>query len=761
LRGGPLLLLGAACALAALAPRAAAQRPDVSRRLAAVLARDAAAPVWLFVRPGRSLDSVTAFVARSGGTVRRESRWLHAVSAVLPPAAVAAARERRDLARIQPVARFRRSLGPDTAAVVEPFAPLPPGALGPAQDTVFGPSAMPLRRLNLLPLVDHGLRGAGVRIAVFDTGFETELPAFTQALLVAQYDFVFNDSVVRNEPNDVATASSHGTSVWSLFAAQVPGTMMGIAPEASYLLAKTEDVRSETRVEEDNFVAALEWADSIGVDLVSSSLGYRTFDDGTGYTYAELNGDVAVTTVAVDLAAQRGILVLTAMGNEGPAGGTLIAPADADSALGVGAEDSLGVVANFSSRGPTADGRIKPDFTAPGVAIWVTVAQSGGGQTFGRGSGTSFATPILAGGSALFLQAHPGYGPIAVRSAFRAAADNRTTPDNVRGWGRPDVLQATTYPQGVKLVSPVHPLTSITPDVVWSAPDIPAFAQPVRYHLRVARDTALAAIVLDTTLSDTSVALAAAQHSGLGLFAEVSAVSADSARARARSSAVLLTPAWVTLETLNDPAGATIREFRPEFRWASPDVAAPPGPFVYDLVIVRANGGQVELEVKDLTTTSYVPGFDLERNTPYRWRVTARLGDEEETTESSSTFVIVDDSVPPVTTLFQNFPNPFPQGAAQPTTCIWFDLSVPGYATLDILDVRGLLVRSLIPTTGLGPFLQAGRYGRPPPGGTGCDPRLSWDGTATNGSTVPAGIYLAKLTTPAGTFFKRIVFRGR
>jgi len=730
----------------------------VSRRLAAVLARDATAPVWLFVRPGQPLDSVPAFVVRAGGTVRRVSRWLHAVSAVLPPAALAAARDRRDLTRIQPVARFGRRPGPDTAAVVEPFAP-PPAALAPAQDTLFGPSAMPLRRLNLFPLVDHGLRGAGVRIAVLDTGFETGLPAFAQTLIVAQYDFVFNDSVVRNEANDAATASSHGTSVLSLLAAQVPGTMMGIAPDAAYLLAKTEDVRSETRVEEDNYVAALEWADSIGVDLVSSSLGYTTFDDGTGYTYAQLNGDVAVTTVAVDLAAQRGILVLTANGNEGPAAGTLITPADADSALGIGAEDSLGVVANFSSRGPTADGRIKPDFAAPGVAIWVASPQPGGGQAFGRGSGTSFATPILAGGAALFLEAHPDVGPIAVRSAFRAAADNRTAPDNARGWGRPDLLQATTYPQGVTLVSPAAPLTSVTPDVVWSAPDIPTFAKPVHYRLRVARDTGLAAVVLDTTLSDTSVTLAA-QHGGLGLFADVSAVSADSARAGARSSAVLTTPAWVTLETLNDPAGSTIRELRPEFRWSSPDAAAPPGPFLYDLAIVRANDGRVELEADGLTTTSFVPTVDLERNTPYRWRVTARLGPAQETVQSSGTFVIVDDSVPLVTTLFQNFPNPFPQGTAQPATCLWFDLAVPGVVALDILDVRGLLVRSLIPATGLGPFLQAGRYGRPAPGSTGCDPQLTWDGTATDGSTVPAGIYLAKLTTPAGTFFKRIVFRG-
>jgi serine protease AprX len=753
------VVLGVGGALLALPAPVAAQRPEISPRLAQVLARDSTAPVWLFVRPDRPLDSARALIERSGGAVRRVSHWLHAISAVLPPAAVAAARASRDLARIQPVARYRRRPAPEPPVIAPWFAvPAPPAT---AQDTLYGPSAMPLRRLNLFPLVDHGLTGAGVRIAVFDTGFETELPAFAQAVVVAQYDFVFNDSVVRNEANDAPTASSHGTSVWSLLAAQVPDTLIGIAPGATYLLAKTEDVRSETAVEEDNYVAALEWADSIGVDIVSSSLGYRTFDDGSGYTYAQLNGDVAVTTVAVDLAAQRGILVLTAMGNDGPAAGTLIAPADADSALGIGAEDSTGVVAGFSSRGPTADGRIKPDFTAPGVAIWLAIPQSGGGQAFGRGSGTSFATPILAGGAVLFHQAHPGYDPIAVRSAFRLAGDNRATPDNARGWGRPDLLLATTFPQGVTLISPTLPLGSITPTFAWTAPDVPTFVRPVRYRLRVGRDTTFAVTVLDTTLTDTAVVLTAPQHGGLGLFAEVTAVSADSTQARAKTGTVLRAPAWATLLTLNDPAGSTIRELRPEFRWSSPDVAAPPGPFVYDIAIVRASGGQVELEATGLTGTSFVPGVDLERNTPYRWRVTVRLGTEQEVVESSGTFVIVDDTVPTVTTLFQNFPNPFPQGATQPATCIWFDLSAEGAVTLDILDIRGVLVRSLVPGDGFGAVLPAGRYGRPAVGTTGCDSRLSWDGTATDGSTVPAGVYLAKLATPAGAFFKRIVFRGR
>src|SRR6266550_1404747 len=162
-------------------------------------------------------------------------------------------------------------------------------------DPMYGPSDMPYRRLHLRPISDRGHRGAGVRVGILDTGFDTQNPAFSSVTVTAQHDFVFNDGVVGD----------------------VPGRLRGIAPDATYLLAKTEDVRTETRVEEDNYVAALEWADSIGVDIVSSSLAYLSFDNGFSYTPSQLNGDIAVTTVAADMAAQRGILVVTAAGNSG------------------------------------------------------------------------------------------------------------------------------------------------------------------------------------------------------------------------------------------------------------------------------------------------------------------------------------------------------------------------------------------------------------------------------------------------------------
>jgi hypothetical protein len=751
--------LGAAALLALAATTAAAQRPAVSPRLAVALQRDSLHPVWLFARPALTLDSLRGWIVAHGGTPRRASRWLHAVSAVLPPAAVEAAGRFGALRRIQPVARYRRRGAPDT---FEP-ALAPPGAVfpAPAQDSVFGPSAMPLRRLNLFPLVENGLTGAGVRLAVLDTGFETEIETFVGATIGAQQDFIFNDSIVRNEAADAASASTHGTSVWSLLAARVPGTMMGIAPDATYLLAKTEDVRSETPLEEDNYVAALEWADSLGAHLVSSSLGYLGFDDGSGYAPDDLNGDIAVTTRAADSAVARGIVVVTAMGNGGPTPRTLITPADGDSVLSVGAEDSTGAVAGFSSRGPTADNRIKPDFTAPGVAIWVASPQAGGGVSYGRGSGTSYATPILAGGAALFLEAHPGYDPIALRSALRRHADQRAAPDNARGWGRPDLHAATVYPAGVAMNELGDTLTSVVPRFTWTVPDAPAFARPFAFRLRVTNENGTSLTLLDTTLADTTVSLGAALHGGVRLSWFLTATSADSAVTTAVSPATLTVPAWVTLETLDNPAGTTIRDFRPEFRWRSPDAPAPPGPFLYDVRVTRADNGQIEAAVDSLATTTYVPAFDLERNTPYRWSVTARLGGDVETVMSRGSFVIVDDTSPPVTVLFQNFPNPFPQpSTGQLTTCFWFDLAVEGVVRLEILDLRGLPIRRLLPRNDLGPVLRRGRYGRPEVGDPGCDTRFTWDGTTEAGVNVNPGVYLAKLTTAEGVFFKRIVFTG-
>ncbi|UCF39883.1 MAG: S8 family serine peptidase [Gemmatimonadota bacterium] len=749
-------------ALLAGGATAHAQQPTVSRALQSMVRRDSVVAVWFFGAAGRSLDEVAAAVTQVQGRVRHRSRWLHAVSADIPSAAVALAGTRTEFRHLQPVAR---SLPPP---------PLPreahrPGLAPPRAPAdldsliaLYGPSSMPLRRLGLFPLVERGYRGAGLTIAVLDTGFETEHAAFDSATVAAQWDFIFNDSIVRNEPFDDPGQSRHGTQVWSLLAATLPTQVIGVAPEATYLLAKVDTVGAEPRADEDRWVAALEWADSIGVDIVTSSLAYLDFDDGFSYAPEDLNGDVAVTTVAADAAVARGIVVVNAAGNRGPSFYTLATPADGDSVISVGAEDSLGVVQSFSSRGPTADRRLKPDLSAPGRAVYV-VDPPPLGTGFLRVSGTSYSTPLIAGAVALFLELHPLLAPIQVQEALRRTGSNAAAPDSSRGWGRPDGAAAAYFPIGIVITAPADTaLTSVTPTFDWLVPGFPGFALPLTYRLRLSSPLATPSLLLDTVVTESPVTITTPLRPGVRITYTVTGTAADGVRYMTLPSAEHVVPPWAELLTLDEPAGITIREPRPTFRWSSPDVIEPPGPFVYDLSVIRNDDDEIEIDERGLTATEYVPPADLERNTPYRWQITAHLGPDSAITESQGTFVIIDDSVPTVTLLFQNFPNPFPNRATgQQATCIWFDLAEGGEIRLDILDTRGHVVQTVIPSAAFPARLDAGRYGRPDVGQTGsCDPNLQWDGRAADGSTVPQGIYLIRLVTPEGTFFKRIVFMG-
>jgi serine protease AprX len=741
---------------------AAQQRPAVSPVLPRAWARDTVLSVWLFARAGVPLTDIETRAAELGARVRVRSRWLHAISADAPSAALRILAQDRRLRRIQPLGRFR--LAPGRPRLLESPPPFPtPAAPGDTcgtslgDDAAYGPSEMPYRLLHLRPLADQGVDGTGVRVGIFDTGFDTQNPAFTGVSVAAQRDFVFNDSIVRNEPQDVASAQSHGTAVWSLFAATVSGRLRGIARGATYLLAKTEDVRTEMRVEEDNYVAALEWADSIGVDIVSSSLSYLIFDNGFRYTPSQLNGDVAVTTVAADLAAQRGILVVTAAGNDGPASRSISTPADGDSVLAVGAEDSLGTIAFFSSRGPTADGRIKPDFTAPGVAVCVVT----GAGTVRRADGTSFATPLVGASAALVKQLHPTLAPMALRAAFRSSATNRATPDTVRGWGRPDVSAAAVFASGVTAIAPVtSPLASITPTFTWTTSNVPPFATPVSYRLRIARDSGLAAPVVDTTLVDAETYDLRRPLKPGTLFWRVDATAATGEMASTARIGPLAVPAWATLTSLSDPGGSVTDSVQPTFTWTSPTAAAPPGPFTYDLFVQAVAAPFPEFGVGGLTTTSFRSPQPLERNVAYRWYVVAHVGADTSLARSRGPFLVVDQSIPAATLLYQNFPNPFP-AAGRDSTCLWFDLALTGLVEVDILDLRGNIVRRFVPGPAFPSILTPGRYGRGQPGGATCDPRLMWDGRADNGRLLPAGVYLYKLKAPGIVLFKRIVFRGK
>lgn len=750
----------------------AAQRPAVSPVLPRVWqrAQDTTLSVWLFVRPGASLATVSDRAAALGARVRVQSRWLHAISVDAPTRALRVLAQDRDLRRMQPLGRFRlrtpNRLSIEQAPPVVPAPAQGPGdtcGVTPGDDPVLGPSEMPYRLLHLRPLTDQGVNGTGVRIAIFDAGFNTANPAFTGITVTAQYDFVYRDSVVRNQtPQDTAfDAAFHGTAVWSLFAGDVSGRLRGIARGATYLLAKTEDVRNETRVEEDNYVAALEWADSIGVDIVSSSLAYLVFDNGFGYTPSQVNGDIAVTTVAADMAASRGILVVTAASNNGPGSRTIWTPADGDSVLAVGAEDSLGNIAFFSSRGPTADGRIKPDFTAPGVAVCVVT----GIDRVLRLNGTSFATPLLAASAALLKQLQPTLTPIGVRTAFRNVGSNRATPDTIRGWGRPDVSAAVVFPLGVTPIAPLPSagtLTTVTPTFSWTVGPVPPSAQPVSYRLRIARDSALTAPLVDTVVTVETFDLDQPLKPG-SLFWQVDATAATGEKATTGLVGPIPVPAWATLTALNNPAGSVSNTPQPTFTWTSPAVTPPPGPFTYDLGIQRSSNGVSVVDVAGLRDTTYTLPQSLELNATYRWDLVIHAGSDTTRVRSLGPFLVADGSLPTATLLYQNFPNPFPANGRD-ATCLWFDVATDGVVELDIVDLRGNPVRRFVPGPDFPAILDAGRYGRGTGGGgsTGmCDSRLMWDGRADDGHMLPAGVYLAKLKAPGLLVFKRIVFRGK
>jgi hypothetical protein len=741
----------------------AAQRPAVSPVLPRLLSRvqDTTVSVWLFARPAASLDAISERVAAAGGRVRVRSGWLQAVSADVPAAALRRLLQDPDLRRIQPLGRFklRRPLPSPRIFAAPAAGPGDTCGVSPGDDPVLGPSEMPYRQLHLRPLTDQGIDGKGVRVGIFDTGFDTANPAFNGVTIGAQYDFVFKDSVVKDEPGkDVAGAQSHGTSTWSLFAGDVPGRLHGIARGARFLLAKTEDIRSETRVEEDNYVAALEWADSIGVDIISSSLGYLSFDNGFSYTPSQLNGDVAVTTVAADMAAQRGILIVTAAGNDGPSFRSIVTPADGDSVLSIGAEDSLGTIAFFSSRGPTADGRLKPDFTAPGVAVCIL---TGVGQVR-RGDGTSFATPLLAASAVLVKQMHPSLLPMDMRATFRSTATKRASPDSTYGWGRPDVTAASVFPAGVTAIAPLPaagPLTTITPTFSWTVGTVPPSAAPVTYRLRIGRDATLSATIIERLTTAQTFAPSQALKAGT-LFWRVEATAASGEMATSGVIGPIVVPPWATLTSLSNPAGMVIDTAQPTFKWKPAQVTAPPGPLTFDLKVQRVATGIIEDSVANLTDTTFELTQPLERNTAYRWLLTVHAGPDTSIIRSQGSFLVVDLGMPTSTLLYQNFPNPFPI-AGRDSTCLWFDLALAGNVQLEILDLRGNRVRRFVPGPDFPGVLAPGRYGRGSGSGGICDPRLMWDGRADDGHPLPAGVYLAKLKAPGLIVFKRIVFRGK
>ncbi|TAH02217.1 MAG: T9SS C-terminal target domain-containing protein [Sphingobacteriales bacterium] len=288
-------------------------------------------------------------------------------------------------------------------------------------------------------LHNKGFTGKGITIAVLDGGFFNykTIKAFDSVRLNNQilgtWDFVANNAEVNED-------HPHGMNCFSIMAANEPGKLVGTAPKASYFLYRTEDVFSETPIEEHNWVVAAEKADSAGADMISSSLGYYEFDDPSqSHTYADMNGDKTVVTRGADLAAQKGMIVCNSAGNSGnDTWKYIIAPSDGDSVLAVGAVNKDSIPGSFSSYGPSADGRVKPDVASVGVGTWVI--NSAG--SVASGSGTSFSNPNIAGLIACLWQAFPEFSNMEILDAVKRSSHKYANPDTRMGYGIPDMQKA-------------------------------------------------------------------------------------------------------------------------------------------------------------------------------------------------------------------------------------------------------------------------------------------------------------------------------
>ena len=303
-------------------------------------------------------------------------------------------------------------------------------------DTLFGFTDGQFNIHNARQLALAGFRGKGMDVAVIDAGFTNVdvIPLFSSLNMRGWKNFV--------PEGDIFASSDHGTKVLSTMATNQPGLLMGSAPEADYWLLRSEDVTSEFPVEEDYWVRAVEYADSLGVDVINSSLGYNHFDDKLlNYTHADLTGDVSIMSIAADMAYEKGMLVVVSAGNEGnKPWQKSTPPGDAKNVLTVGSVGTDSLISSFSSHGITADGRIKPDLVSVG-SLTFTIGQEG---LIGFTSGTSLSSPFLAGLAASLWSINPDLHRSELTGIILASSDRYALPDSVYGHGIPDFQKAMT-----------------------------------------------------------------------------------------------------------------------------------------------------------------------------------------------------------------------------------------------------------------------------------------------------------------------------
>lgn len=381
-------------------------------------------------------------VLSTGATVRVESSWLNAISVEANASQLAAIRALPFVTQTRPVAKA----APPQSLPAQPVTAAASSVT--STNGFYGSAESQLNQIHIPQVHALGYTGTGVVIGVLDAGFKTTHEAYNEPGHALN---ILPDGT-RNFVTwgDVSSSPSHGTATLGIIGGYKPNVYVGGAYNASFLLARTEDTSQEVPAEEDQWVAGLQWMESRGADVVSSSLGYLWGSQ------SQLDGQTYVTTLAAQAACVRGLAIVNAAGNEGhdsnPLTSHLIAPADANWVISVGAVDSNGLIAGFSSDGPTADGRVKPEVLARGVAN--SLLDSTTDTNYWSGSGTSFATPLVASAVALMIQAHPDWSVQEIRDALLRTASGQGAYDPlyINGYGIIDVYAAIMVPEPATMV---------------------------------------------------------------------------------------------------------------------------------------------------------------------------------------------------------------------------------------------------------------------------------------------------------------------
>jgi len=367
----------------------------------------------------------------------RQSRWLNAVSVYTNYESIKLIQDMQFVAEIKPVLKAKRSPAPDVKDDTPSINPKPSLDL---PVNWYGESYDQLDLINV-PLMHYlGYTGETILIALFDTGFDLDHPVFDSINIIADSAFI----------DDTLIYEGHGTATLSVIGGRADSILVGSAYEADFMVASTEVQSYENETEEDNWVAAAEWADIMGADIISSSVGYFEW-----YDFSDLDGNTAVITIAADIAASRGIAVFNSAGNERGDPqyyfNHITPPADGNLVMAVGAVTGAGALASFSSPGPSFDGRIKPDIVAMGVGVYSAYPPTG----YSFSSGTSFACPLSAGAAALLLQIHPDWSPEDLYEAMISSADRYNNPDNDFGYGIFNTFRAAGLFE-FDLISPIR-----------------------------------------------------------------------------------------------------------------------------------------------------------------------------------------------------------------------------------------------------------------------------------------------------------------